>query len=174
MQTTKKQFNFGSFILGLLFIITALIAFKNIGSSLLSFVFIFAIFAIIKGCYELFIRRGLQELTGIKTYFPIIAGIVDIVIGIYLLFNLDIGLAVLPFVFAIWFIVDSLCGLFTLGIAQSISTGYFWFSLIINILGVLVGIMLLSNPITSALTLNYLIGFYLMLFGIEELIYSFS
>lgn len=45
----------------------------------------------------------MKELLGYKAYAPIILGIIDILIGVYLLFNLNIGVAVLPFVFAIWF-----------------------------------------------------------------------
>lgn len=170
----ENQFKPITFILGILFILTSLVAFRNIGNSLLSFVIIFAIFAIIKGLYELFIRRSLKKMTGIKVYFPIVSGIFDIILGMYLLFHLNIGLEVLPYIFAIWFIIDSLCNLFTMDIDQTISTGYFWFAFIVNIVGVLIGIMLLFNPISSILTLNFLIGFYLMMFGIVELVYSFN
>lgn len=79
----------------------------------------------------------------------------------------------LPFVFAIWFIVDSIFGLFNLDLARQHSNGYFWFSLIIDILGIIVGFMLLFNPISSALTLSFLVGFYFMMWGITQIVYAF-
>lgn len=46
----------------------------------------------------------MKELLGYKAYAPIILGIIDILIGVYLLFNLNIGVAVLPFVLQFGFI----------------------------------------------------------------------
>ena len=112
-------------------------------------------------------------MLGYKAYAPIILGIIDILIGVYLLFNLNIGVAVLPFVFAIWFLFDSIFGLFTLDFAKRVSTGYFWFTLIVDVLGIILGVMLLFNPLSSALTLSFLVGFYFMMFGISNIVYAF-
>ncbi|HFQ4031618.1 TPA: DUF308 domain-containing protein, partial [Enterococcus faecium] len=38
---------------------------------------------------------------------------------------------------------------------------------------ILLGIFLLFNPISSALTLSFLVGFYFMLFGITHIVYAF-
>lgn len=173
MEKKKHRVDWGSLLLGILLIITSLIAFKNPASSLLTIVVIFAVFAIVKGILEICIRNRMKNLTGFKIYVPIIVGILDIVVGVYLLFNLDVGLVTLPFIFAIWFLLDSFFGLFTLDFAKSISTGYFWFSLIVNILGIVLGVMLMFDPITSALTLSFLVGFYFMLFGILNIVYAF-
>ncbi|RAX28978.1 UNVERIFIED_CONTAM: hypothetical protein DQE83_29000, partial [Escherichia coli] len=40
-------------------------------------------------------------------------------------------------------------------------------------LGVVLGCILLFNPISSALTLSFLVGFYFMLFGIKHIVYAF-
>ncbi|HAP9234537.1 TPA: hypothetical protein IWI47_001253, partial [Enterococcus faecium] len=57
--------------------------------------------------------------------------------------------------------------------ARGVSEGYYWFTIIVNILGILLGIFLLFNPISSALTLSFLVGFYFMLFGITHIVYAF-
>lgn len=169
----KHNMDWGSLLLGILLIIAALIAFKNPASNLLAIVVIFAILAIVKGVVEICIRNRMKNLTGIKVYVPIIIGILDIIVGVYLLFNLDVGLVTLPYIFAVWFILDSFFGLLVLDFAKAISTGYFWFSLILNILGIIIGFMLMVNPITSALTLSFLVGFYFMLVGILNIVYAF-
>lgn len=173
MTEEKRSFNWGSFILGILFILAALLSFKDVTGNLLAIVIVYAIFAIIKGCYEIFLRNKLKELTGVKMYFPIIMGVIDLIVGIYLLFHLNIGITILPYVFAIWFLLDSIFSLFTLDLARAVSNGFFWFSLIVDILGIIVGFMLLFNPISSVLTLSFLVGFYFMMFGILEIVYSF-
>ena len=173
MEKKKHGLDWGSLLLGVVLIIISLITFQNPAENLLTIVIVFAILAIFKGVIEILIRNRMKDLTGFKTYVPIVVGIIDIIIGIYLFFNLDIGIVALPFIFAIWFILDSFFGLFTLDFAKAVSAGYFWFSLILNILGVIIGVLLLFDPVASALTLSFLVGFYFLLFGILNIVYAF-
>jgi len=159
-QRQHHGMDWGSLVLGILFVLTALISFQNPAGNLIAIVMVF-------------VRNRMKELLGYKAYAPIILGIIDILIGVYLLFNLNIGVAVLPFVFAIWFLFDSIFGLFTLDFAKRVSTGYFWFTLIVDVLGIILGVMLLFNPLSSALTLSFLVGFYFMMFGISNIVYAF-
>lgn len=172
-EQSKRGIDWGSLILGILFVLTSLISFQDPAGNLVAIVMVFAVFAIIKGVFEIFVRNRMKELTGFKAYAPVVLGIIDIIIGVYFLFNLNIGVAALPFIFAIWFIVDSVFGLFTLDMAKSIGTGYFWFTVIVDVLGIVLGIVLLFNPLSSALTLSFLVGFYFMLFGITHIVYAF-
>lgn len=169
----KHGIDWGALVLGILFVLTSLISFQDPAGNLVAIVMFFAIFAIIKGIFEIFVRNRMKDLIGYKSYAPIIMGIIDLLIGVYFLFNLNIGVAVLPYIFAIWFIVDSIFGLFTLDLAKSVSSGYYWFALIVDILGIILGFILLVNPLSSALTLSFLVGFYFMMFGITNIIYAF-
>ncbi|MBO0441760.1 HdeD family acid-resistance protein [Candidatus Enterococcus ikei] len=172
-ETSKRGIDWGSLVLGILFVLTSLLSFQDPAGNLIAIVMVFAIFAILKGIFEIFARNRMKELTGYKAYAPIVLGVIDIIIGVYFLFNLNIGVAALPFIFAIWFILDSVFGLFALDLAKSVSTGYFWFTLVVDVLGIILGIMLLMNPLSSALTLSFLVGFYFMLFGITHIVYAF-
>ncbi|EPH72678.1 hypothetical protein D929_01898 [Enterococcus faecalis 02-MB-P-10] len=172
-QTKNRGIDWVSLLIGILFILTSLLSFQNPAGDLVGLVLVFASLAIVKGIYELYARYSIKKISGKKSYLLVVLGILDILIGVYLLFNLDVGLVALPIVFAIWFLIDSILNLFTLDFARAISTGYFWFTLIINILGIIVGIMLLFDPLTSALTLSFLVGVYFMMAGIISLIYAF-
>ena len=169
----KRGFDWGSLILGILFVIVALMSFQDPVGNLVAIVIVFGVFAILKGIFEIFLRNRFKDLTGYKAKMPLVVGILDIIIGIFLLWNMNASVLALPFVFAIWFIVDSIFGLFNLDLARQHSNGYFWFSLIIDILGIIVGFMLLFNPISSALTLSFLVGFYFMMWGITQIVYTF-
>lgn len=173
MNEKRSGLDWGSLLLGILFVLTALMSFQDPAGNLIAIVMIFAVFAIIKGVFEIFVRNRLKELTGFKSYMPLILGAIDIILGVYLLFNLQIGVSVLPYVFAIWFILDSFFNLFTLDLAKAFHTGYYWFSLIVDILGIILGVVLLFNPLSSALTLSFLVGFYFMMFGITYIVYAF-
>lgn len=169
----RRKVDWGSLILGILFVIVSLLSFQDPVGNLVSIVIVFAVFAFLKGIFELFVRNRVKELTGYKGKMPLLIGIIDILIGIFFLFNIGAGVVALPYVFAIWFIMDSVLALFTADLAKGLSEGYYWFTIIVSILGILLGIILLFNPLSSALTLSFLVGFYFMLFGITHIVYAF-
>lgn len=169
---TKSSLSWPYLLLGAVFIWVSLISFKDPKSSLVAIVYVFAVSAIIKGLFELFFRRKIHEFTNQKATLLIILGIIDLLIGLFLLFNVSAGLIALPFVFAIWFIFDSIAALAISGIYKS-STGYYWFNIVINILGIILGLVLIFNPLSSAITLAYLVGFYFMMTGISFITYAF-
>lgn len=173
MEQKYHGINLGSLLLGILLLIISLIAFKDLTGNLLSNVIVFAIFAIVKGSIEICNRSRIQNLAGFKAYASVIIGIIDIIIGFYLLFNLNLGLISLPFILAIWFLLNSFFELLQLDFSSAISTEFFWFSLILNVLGIILGIELLVVPITPVFTLNFLVGVYFLLFGIRNIVYAF-
>lgn len=169
----EQKFNWGYFILGILFILVSLISFQNPASNLIAIVIIFGISAILKGIFEIAIRRRLHEYTGTKATSLIVIGVLDIIIGVFLLLNMTASLIALPYVFAFWFIFDSIGELIMSGAIKPLHSGLYWFTIIINILGISVGFMLLFNPISSALTLAFLVGFYFMVSGILYIVAAF-
>lgn len=169
----RSSFSWPYFLMGILFVLASLFAFQDVTGSLVAIVYLFAILAIIKGVFELFFRRKLHEFTNQKSTLLIVLGIFDLIVGIFLFFNVEIGLLALPFTFAIWFIVDSVINLAEADIFKSVSKGYYWFVVILNIIGIILGVMLFFNPIVSAFTLAFLVGFYLMMIGISLITFAF-
>ena len=106
----KRSFDWGSLILGILFIIVSLMSFRDPVGNLVAIVIVFGVLAILKGIFEIFLRNRFKDLTGYKAKMPILVGALDILIGIFLLWNMQASILALPFVFAIWFIVDSIFG----------------------------------------------------------------
>lgn len=166
IQQQKRGVNWGHLVVGILFVLAGILAFINPLGNLEALAMGFAFLAIIGGIWRIASPFG-----GVLR---IVAGIFDILIGIFLLTNIYVAAMALPTVFAIWFIVDSLLHLVMLGYTRTLlGNGYFWLSLVINILGIIVGIMLLFSSVTAALTLTFLVGFYLLIAGIDLLIFAF-
>lgn len=169
-----RHINWGNFFLGVFFIIAAFIAYTNPLSGLMALTVFFGIVAIIKGAFNLVYRRKIENLVGEKLTGLVILGIVDIIFGIILLFNINFGLVALPILFAAWVIVDAIIGLLTANSARIMGKGYYWFRLVMNIIAIIIGIMLLFNPVVAALSLAFLVGFYFMLAGIVNIIEAFA
>lgn len=162
----KRSFNWGYLLVGILFVAAGILALVNPVGNLEALAVAFAFLAVINGIWLLVNSRG--------SVWRVIGGVLDILIGVFFFANIYLAMAALPYIFAVWFIVDSLVRLATIGITRLLGTGYFVLSLILNILGVIVGVMLLFSPITSALTLSFWVGFYLLLAGVQALSLSFS
>ncbi|WP_297077654.1 HdeD family acid-resistance protein [uncultured Enterococcus sp.] len=168
-----RKFQISYFILGVLFILMALLAFRDPAGDLIALVIFFGMIALIKGFFELFYRKKMEEFTGSSKNWVIFMGIVDLLFGLILLFNIPLGLIALPFVFSFWFILDSIGALMIASKFQKVSNGYYYFMLAISIIGILVGLLLLFNPLSAALTLAFLVGFYFMMIGISFITAAF-
>ena len=71
----KSSFSWPYFLMGILFILVALVSFRDPQSSLLAIVYIFALSAILKGVFELFFRRKIHEFTNQKSTLLIVLGV---------------------------------------------------------------------------------------------------
>lgn len=173
-MSNNRKISWGNLIVGIIFIIVALISFIDPTISLVTIVTVLAIAAIAEGIFQIFIRRRFRQATGYRVTVILITGIIDIAVGIILLTNLYKSIAGLPYIFAIWFIIRSIEGLLTSGLSKLISNEYYWFKVIVNIIGIVVGIMLFKNPLSSVLTITFLVGFNFMQYGILNIIEAFS
>lgn len=173
LSKSKNGFNWWSLVIGIIYIILAFLAFNNPieGASLVIYLFAFAV--IFKGITQIMIRNRLKEYTGITNNWLIVIGIIDIIIGVFLLFNVTTGVLALPIIFAVWFIIDSVIALFSARGIRKYNKRNFWMIVILSLLSIVVGIMLIFNPIASILTVAYLIGIYFLLNGISYIIQAF-
>lgn len=99
-------------------------------------------------------------------------GLIDIVVGIILVTNIGVTAVTLPIIFAIWCIA--------VGVAQLVSayrlgrSGMTWgWSFLLGLLGVLFGYLILLYPAIGAVAITTLMGLYIVLYGILEIVEYF-
>ncbi|MCH3905355.1 MAG: DUF308 domain-containing protein [Lactobacillus sp.] len=165
----QHGFDWGVFIAGVISCLLSFVMLRNPGQSLRGLVVAFSIVSIMQGIMWLSSYSWFRDLFGIS-WVGIVAAVVDIIIGIIFLFYQEIGAVSLGLILGIWFLIDSISGIAFSGHLRFLSTGYFIFDLIMNILTLILSIMLLLHPIASAFSLVYLVAFYLLLFGINEIV----
>ncbi|MBP1040301.1 DUF308 domain-containing protein [Vagococcus sp. BWB3-3] len=168
-STVKKGTDWGKLILGILLIITSLISFNNPNFNVLNVVVFFGIAMIASGI-QMIASAVKSEKSNVLL---IILGVITIILGILIIVNIWYSLLITPYFFAIWCLVQSISGLFTLGEIKKVSKGAFWFSLIMNILGILIGLLLFYHPVVSYFTLSFTVGMGFMFFGIKNIAESF-
>ena len=166
----SKKFNLEYLLIGVLFIWASILAFNNPASDLIALTIVFGLMALAKGILEIFLNKKMSPVEGKGSKSISIVGIIDLFIGLFFLLNVTVGADVLPFIFAIWFLCDSIVNLI---IGRKIIKNKYFLYLFINILGVIFGVILLVNPIVSAITLAVLVGCYLLVTGISYVVLSF-
>lgn len=165
----QRGFDWGVFIAGVISCLLSFVMLRNPGQSLRGLVIAFSILSIMQGIMWLSAYSRFHDFFGIS-WVGIVAAVVDIIIGILFLFYQNIGALSLGWLLGIWFFLDSVSGIAFAGHLRFLSTGYFIFDLIMNILTLILSIMLLLHPIASAFSLVYIVAFYLLLFGINEIV----
>ncbi|MDR2277840.1 MAG: DUF308 domain-containing protein, partial [Vagococcus sp.] len=87
--------------------------------------------------------------------------------------NMTSSIVALPFVFSIWFIIESVGELLLASIYRDISKSYFWLMIISSALSIILGFILLSEPLIAALSISWLVGTYFLIAGILYIVRSF-
>ncbi len=96
--------------------------------------------------------------------------LLDIFFGCFFLFHL-FGTAVsLPFVFALWVIIEGVSVFIASFDYKKVSFPYWWALMLLGIVGVVLGILGLRNMDITAVTLSVLISISVILFGVAHIL----
>lgn len=173
-SSSKHQgFDWGAFIGGILLVITGVLVMSYPDKSFKTFVFIFGIVSIMQGILWISAYARFKDIFGLS-WVTIFSAIIDIIIGILFLSSKAVGGITLAILFAIWFLTDSIIGIVFASQLKQYSTGTFVLSLILSILSLIIAIILLFNPALAAMTMVYLVAFWLLIFGFNEIFISFA
>ena len=84
--------------------------------------------------------------------------------------SISAGRWAIAILFPIWFIAHCLSRLSHLSLIRlTVGDAYYYFTLVINILGLVLGILMLFNPFAAMLSVSWIIGIYLILLGMDSL-----
>ncbi len=173
-MSSRSSFGWAELILGILLIALGCLTFFSPATAIGSFVVFYGIAAIISGIVDIAFYARLQR-GGFGPVSALISGILNILVGILFLLNINIGVLTIGILFPIWFIVHCISRLSNLGfVKRTGGSGSYWITLIVNVLGLIAGCLLLFQPVLASVTLAYIIGALLLLFGIGGIVLAFS
>lgn len=96
-------------------------------------------------------------------------GIITTLLGIFFLANVNVVEAILPIVFAMWFIYEGISELVLAIQAGKFKVSNWWVLLIFAIIEIIFGFVALFDPISSAISLTVLVGIFLFVRGLSML-----
>ncbi|MGI6737250.1 MAG: HdeD family acid-resistance protein [Anaerovoracaceae bacterium] len=162
-------------ILGILMVVLGIAALIRPLSLLTGFVIACGIMAIILGIFDIVFYIRAERFSGAGPLTAVITGVLSIMVGVMLLIFPDAGRMVLCVLFPIWFIAHSAAQLAQADILRLTSArGYYLLSVITAIIGIILGFLLLLQPLLSGVALGWMIGLYLILLGAAGIVLSFS
>lgn len=172
---TKNEngFGWGSLILSVLFFVASWTTFQHPISTLVTLGIAFGVIAIVQGIQAIASYFELKGATASNPWYLILIGIIDGLVGFYLVFNPSVSVTLLPILFAIWFIVDSIMNIVLAFRLKGTRNNWFWLRFILGIIGIVLGLVLIGNIFLAIVSITYLIGFYFLVAGIIKLIDAF-
>ena len=127
---------------------------------------------------DLVVYARLSRFISFGPMLSLISGILSVMCGVMLIANPNVGKWALTILLPIWFIAHCISELTRTNLIRLIGNPfYYYFSLILNILGLVLGFVMIFSPALSFVTLRaicYMVAIYLILFGIESIIAAFA
>lgn len=166
MVQDNGKLKWSSLIMGTLLLIVAVIIFSYPVKNFYTLTWLIGLFILINGVIQLLFRRAARALSGSGSGLIVVIGIIDIIFGLLVIFNVGASSTFFIFMFAAWFIVSSIIGLMTIS-KQSRLKGL---SIIVNVLGLLLGIILLFNPMMGMILVSTMIAITFAILGVTYVI----
>ena len=171
----RSGFGWLELLTGILLFILGIIGFIYPDMLLEGIVFACGVAAIIMGIADILLYIRVERFTGFGPMLSLISGIMSVMTGIMLIAYPGIGAMAVTILFPIWFIAHCISRLMNLNHVRYIAgNGMYYVLLIINIIGLILGCMMLLSPLFSLRTLRFFSSLYLILLGADAICMAVS
>ena len=173
----RKRSGFGwlELILGILLILLGIFTFIRPGSALTWIAVIYGIIAVVTGISDIVFYIKTERYTGFGPVIALVCGILSVMAGVMLLVYPGAGRLVVVLLLPIWFIAHCISRLSHLNVIRITAEDFhYYFTMIVNILGIILGFMMIIWPSIALFSSGFLIGTYLILLGIDSIITAIS
>ncbi|MEA4912378.1 MAG: DUF308 domain-containing protein [Oscillospiraceae bacterium] len=163
------------FVTGALMVVLGVFTLCRPDSAVTGLVALYALAAVVLGICDVVFYVKAERYTGLGSVLSLVCGIVSVMAGIMLLVYPNAGKWILSLLFPLWFLANCIFRLSNLSILRRTAGNFFWcVSLVVNVLGVVLGVLMLLRPMLCVLTVSFIIGSYLILLGIDSILVAFS
>ena len=171
----RSAFGWLGLLEGILLIVLSICTFMRPEQTLTGFVILYGTVAIIMGIVDILLYVRISRFTGFGPIISLIFGTLSVMAGIMLLVHPDAGTLIVSFLFPLWFIAHCISRLANLNTIRLLSGSVtYYVTLIFNIIGFVLGAMMIVNPWFSLLSIRFIVGSYLLLLGIDCIIIAVS
>ena len=173
----KRRSGFGwlELVIGIALLALGVLAFAKPDLALTGMVFAYGIAAVVMGVADIILYIEVERYTGFGPILSLISGVLSVMSGLMLVVYPDTGKLILTILFPLWFIAHCISRLTHLGHIRFVAgDGIYCFILIVNIIGLALGILMIFNPFFTLATIRCFAAIYLILLGIDSVVMAFS
>lgn len=158
-------------IIGILLILMGIVTFMRPGSALTAIVMIYGLLATLTGIVDIVFYVKMEHYIGIGPTISLVTGVLSVMAGLMLFVYPGAGRWAMSLLFPLWFITHCLSRLSHASfIHMTAGKGYYYFTVTVNIIGLVLGFLMLIKPYAALFSLNAVVGVYLILLGIDSLV----
>ena len=174
-MSRRSDFGWFELAIGIALIALGVLALAKPALVLTGLVFIYGIAAIIMGVADIILYIRVERFTGFGPVISLVAGILSVMCGAMLLVYPGAGALVLTLLFPIWFIAHCISRLAHLPhIRRAAGKGVYALTLIISVIGLILGFMMLLSPLFTLAAIRCFAGAYFILLGANGILLAFS
>lgn len=171
----RSGFGWMELIIGIALAVLGIFTFAYPDNAVTTLVVIYGIIAVITGIADVVLYVHVEKHIGFGPTVSLISGILSVMAGVMLLVYPNAGKWVISLLFPIWFIAHCISRLSHLNTIKYIAGNFvYWFTMIVNIIGLVLGVVMIFSPNISIAAVAYIVGAYLVLFGSDCIIIAFS
>lgn len=171
----KRRINWVNLIIGILLVVFGIYTLINPGRTLNWIVALYGLIAVITGISDIVLFVKTERYTGFGPVVSLISGIFSIMAGVMLLVYPNAGKWVMIMLLPIWFIAHCVSRLSHLGtVRYVIDRRYYHFSLVMNIIGIVLGCMMIIWPSILLFSAGVLIGIYMIIQGVDNIVMALN
>lgn len=171
----RSGFGWIEFISGLCMLLLGIVTIFRPQGMFTWFVIIYGLLAMITGISDIVFYIKAERYTGFGPIIALISGILSVMAGAILMAHPEMGKWILSVLFPLWFIAHCISRLTQLDMIRfTAGRTFFYISLVINALGLVLGVMMLFQPVFTYIAAGTLIGVYLIASGVETIIIALS
>ena len=169
-----RRVNWWELIAGIVMIALGIASLARPSLAVTGLVYAYGIAGVIVGVADILRYIRVERYTGFGPIVSLIAGVLSVMAGVVILVNPQVGMAVFSLLFALWFITHCVSRMASLSRVRLVAgRGAYYAALVLNLIGLVLGVLLVVLPAASLLALGYLAGVYLIVLGVESLVMAF-
>lgn len=169
-----RRVNWWELIAGIVMIALGIASLARPSLAVTGLVYAYGAAGVIVGVADILRYIRVERYTGFGPMVSLVAGVLSVMAGVVILVNPRVGMAVFSLLFALWFITHCVSRLASLSWLRFVAgRGAYYAALVLNLIGLVLGVLLVVLPAASVLTLGYLTAVYLIVLGVESLVMAF-
>ncbi len=173
----KRHTGYGwlELIEGILLMILGVLSIASPSGILRWFTFFYGVMATVTGITDIIFYAKTERYIGFAPCVALITGVLSVITGLAMMAYPHIGELIVTLLLPLWFIAHSLSKLCHLGYIRNLYKGrYFYFTLCINVIGLILGVLMIFWPQIALFSVGFLIGAYLVILGVDSVISACS